>query len=87
MAGELYALSSALVEYVATASELKSMTRGAEDKQVGFGSRPQTPTLTFQQVAAWMKAHPQAASVRWRSERCWVYDHPKAGTVYEFISH
>ncbi|KAG8759093.1 hypothetical protein FRC12_009854 [Ceratobasidium sp. 428] len=66
MAGELYALSSALVEYVATAPALKSMTRGAEDKQ----------------VAAWMKAHPHAASVRWRSERCWVYDHPKAGTVY-----
>ncbi|KAG9121161.1 hypothetical protein FRC07_002998 [Ceratobasidium sp. 392] len=66
MAGELYALSSALVEYVATAPALKGMTRGAEDKQ----------------VAAWMKAHPHAASVRWRSERCWVYDHPKAGTVY-----
>ncbi|QRW19280.1 glycosyltransferase family 31 protein [Rhizoctonia solani] len=66
MAGELYALSSSLVEYVATYPALKSMTNGAEDKQ----------------VAAWMKAHPQAANVRWRSERCWVYDHPKAGTVY-----
>lgn len=66
MAGELYALSAPLVEYVATYPVLKSMTKGAEDKQ----------------VAAWMKAHPQAASVRWRSERCWVYDHPKAGTVY-----
>ncbi|EUC66773.1 galactosyltransferase [Rhizoctonia solani AG-3 Rhs1AP] len=66
MAGELYALSSALVEYVATYPALKGMTHGAEDKQ----------------VSAWMKAHPQAATVRWRSERCWVYDHPKAGTVY-----
>ncbi|KAG8698629.1 hypothetical protein FRC08_005796 [Ceratobasidium sp. 394] len=70
MAGELYALSSALVEYVATSPVPRGMTRGAEDKQ----------------VAAWMRAHPQAASVRWRSERCWVYDHPKAGTVYAFIS-
>ncbi|CAE6457303.1 unnamed protein product [Rhizoctonia solani] len=66
MAGEMYALSAPLVEYVATFPALKSMTNGAEDKQ----------------VAAWMKAHPQAADVRWRSERCWVYDHPKAGTVY-----
>lgn len=37
MAGELYALSSALVEYVATAPALKSMTKGAEDKQVSMG--------------------------------------------------
>ncbi|KAG8748454.1 hypothetical protein FRC10_003587 [Ceratobasidium sp. 414] len=71
MAGELYALSSALVEYVATAPALKGMTRGAEDKQA-----------RYKPVAAWMKAHPHAASIRWRSERCWVYDHPKAGTVY-----
>ncbi|CCO26922.1 hypothetical protein BN14_00954 [Rhizoctonia solani AG-1 IB] len=72
MAGELYALSSSLVEYVATYPALKSMTNGAEDKQANLVT----------QVAAWMKAHPQAANVRWRSERCWVYDHPKAGTVY-----
>lgn len=66
MAGELYALSSALVEYVATSAPLKSMTRGAEDKQ----------------TAKWMRLHPEADQVRWRSEHCWIYDHPRAGTVY-----
>ncbi|KDQ16752.1 glycosyltransferase family 31 protein [Botryobasidium botryosum FD-172 SS1] len=66
MAGELYALSSNLVEYVATTPALKSMTRGAEDKQ----------------TAKWMRIHPRANEVRWRSERCWIYDHPRANTVY-----
>ena len=34
MAGELYGMSRALVEYVATTPSLKTMIRGAEDKQV-----------------------------------------------------
>ena len=66
MAGELYALSFALVEWVANDPVVKSMTRGAEDKQ----------------TSKWIRAHPRAEQVRWTSERCWIYDHPRAGTVY-----
>jgi hypothetical protein len=66
MGGESYALSWDLVQYVATAKHLRSMTRGEED----------------QVTARWMKAHPRASEIVWWSERCWIYDHPKAGTVY-----
>ncbi|THV07757.1 hypothetical protein K435DRAFT_742169 [Dendrothele bispora CBS 962.96] len=66
MAGELYALSWSLADWVARDPSVKDMTKGAEDKQ----------------TAKWMKAHPQAYAVRWVSERCWIYDHPRAGTVY-----
>jgi len=65
MAGEMYALSWSLVDWVARDPSVKDMTKGAEDKQ----------------TAKWMKAHPQAHAVRWVSERCWIYDHPRAGTV------
>lgn len=66
MAGELYALSWNLVEWVAKDPVVKGFTKGAEDKQ----------------TAKWMKLHPRASEVRWASERCWIYDHPRAGTVY-----
>ncbi|KAJ3883382.1 glycosyltransferase family 31 protein [Lentinula edodes] len=66
MAGELYALSWSLVDWVARDPSVKELTRGAEDKQ----------------TAKWMKMHPEAEKVRWISERCWIYDHPRAGTVY-----
>lgn len=66
MAGELYAFSWSLVNWVATEPALKSMTRGAEDKQ----------------TAKWMRLHPRANDIRWARERCWIYDHPRAGTVY-----
>ncbi|KAF9457075.1 hypothetical protein BDZ94DRAFT_1274185 [Collybia nuda] len=66
MAGELYALSWSLVDWVAKDSVVKGLTRGAEDKQ----------------TAKWMKLHPRASEVRWTSERCWIYDHPRSGTVY-----
>ncbi|KAI0335219.1 hypothetical protein GY45DRAFT_1366804 [Cubamyces sp. BRFM 1775] len=66
MAGELYALSFALVDWVSKDPAVKAMTRGAEDKQ----------------TSKWIRAHPQAEQVRWSSERCWIYDHPRAGTVY-----
>ncbi|KAI0724603.1 hypothetical protein C8T65DRAFT_627054 [Cerioporus squamosus] len=66
MAGELYALSFALVDWVANDPLVKTMTRGAEDKQ----------------TSKWIRAHPRAEQVRWSSERCWIYDHPRAGTVY-----
>ncbi|KAI0669851.1 hypothetical protein C8Q78DRAFT_1139100 [Trametes maxima] len=66
MAGELYALSFALVDWVAQDPLVKTMTRGAEDKQ----------------TSKWIRAHPRADEVRWSSERCWIYDHPRAGTVY-----
>ncbi|KAH8100688.1 hypothetical protein BXZ70DRAFT_892960 [Cristinia sonorae] len=66
MAGELYALSWSLVNWVATDPQVKTMTRGAEDKQ----------------TSKWMRVHPRADEIRWASERCWIYDHPRAGTVY-----
>ncbi|KIJ22989.1 glycosyltransferase family 31 protein [Sphaerobolus stellatus SS14] len=66
MAGELYALSYSIVKWVSFEPKLKSLTRGAEDKQ----------------TAKWMRLHPRAAEIRWASERCWIYDHPRAGTVY-----
>ncbi len=65
MAGELYALSFALVDWVASDPLVKTMTRGAEDKQ----------------TSKWIHAHPRAQQIRWSSERCWIYDHPRAGTV------
>ncbi|KAF8905559.1 hypothetical protein CPB84DRAFT_1771719 [Gymnopilus junonius] len=66
MAGELYALSWSLVDWVSKDPTVKLLARGAEDKQ----------------TAAWMRIHPRASEVRWTSERCWIYDHPRAGTVY-----
>lgn len=65
MAGELYALSWNLVEWLSRDPTVKTMTRGAEDKQ----------------TAKWMRIHPRASEVRWTSERCWIYDHPRSGTV------
>lgn len=65
MAGELYALSWTLVDWVAKDPMVKSMTKGAEDKQ----------------TAKWMRIHPRAQEIRWASERCWIYDHPRSGTV------
>lgn len=70
MAGELYALSWSLVTWVATDAHVKTMTRGAEDKQ----------------TSKWMRVHPRAEDIRWASERCWIYDHPRAGTVYVSLS-
>ncbi|KAF8526017.1 hypothetical protein BU17DRAFT_74376 [Hysterangium stoloniferum] len=66
MAGELYSLSWSLVTWVASESTIRTMTRGAEDKQ----------------TAKWMRLHPRADAIRWASERCWIYDHPRAGSVY-----
>ena len=66
MAGECYAMSADLVNYVATYSPLEAYTTGAEDKR----------------VAKWMRLHPNASSINWITERCYVYDHPKAATSY-----
>ncbi|KAI0932154.1 hypothetical protein AcW2_000853 [Taiwanofungus camphoratus] len=66
MAGELYALSYALVDWVAHDPQVRALTKGAEDKQ----------------TSKWMRLYPRADEVRWASERCWIYDHPRAGTVY-----
>ncbi|PPQ80805.1 hypothetical protein CVT25_001930 [Psilocybe cyanescens] len=66
MAGELYALSWSLVDWVSKDPTVKTLTWGAEDKQ----------------TAKWMRMHPRASEVRWTSERCWIYDHPRSGTVY-----
>lgn len=65
MAGELYALSWAVVDWVAKDPVVKGKTKGAEDKQ----------------TAKWVMMHPKAHQVKWVSERCWIYDHPRAGTV------
>lgn len=65
MAGELYALSWSLADWVAKDPVVKTLTKGAEDKQ----------------TAKWMRLHPRAMEIRWTNERCWIYDHPRAGTV------
>lgn len=65
MAGEMYALSWSLVDWVSKDQVVKGHTRGAEDKQ----------------TAKWMRMHPRAPAVRWVNERCWIYDHPRGGTV------
>lgn len=66
MGGEAYALSSDLVNYVATHEPLLPFVNGAEDKK----------------VARWLRMHPNASSINWVTERCWIYDHPKASTTY-----
>ena len=65
MAGEMYALSWSLVDWVSKEPAIKGLVNGAEDKQ----------------TAKWMRLHPRAAQVRWVAERCWIYDHPRSGTV------
>ena len=65
MAGEMYALSWSLVDWVSKEPAVKGLVKGAEDKQ----------------TAKWMRLHPRAAQVRWVAERCWIYDHPRSGTV------
>jgi len=65
MAGECYALSFDLVQYIAASPALRSMTRGKEDKL----------------VSKWMRMHPERETITWVAERCGIYDHPKAGTV------
>ena len=65
MAGELYALSHSLVDWVATDPTVQDHVRGAEDQITAF----------------WIKWHPRSQDVRWVRERCWIYDHPKSGTV------
>lgn len=65
MAGELYALSHSLVEWIANDSTVRDHVHGAEDQVTAF----------------WVKWHPRAQDVRWVRERCWIYDHPKSGTV------
>ncbi|SCV69512.1 BQ2448_2532 [Microbotryum intermedium] len=66
MAGELYAVSQDLVQYVATYAPIRQHTFGAED----------------QRFAKWMRMHPNASTINWVSERVWIYDFPKAPTVY-----
>lgn len=65
MAGECYALSFDLVQYIATSPTLKTMKVGKEDKL----------------VSKWMRLHPEREKITWSTDRCWMYDHPKAGTV------
>lgn len=65
MAGECYALSFDLVQYIAKSPALRTLVRGKEDKL----------------VARWIRMHPEREKIVWVAEKCWIYDHPKAGTV------
>jgi hypothetical protein len=65
MAGEIYALSWSLIEWVSRDETVRTMRRGKEDKQ----------------TSKWIRLHPRTSEVRWVSERCWVYDHPRSATV------
>lgn len=65
MAGEVYALSWSLIEWVSRDETVRTMRRGKEDKQ----------------TSKWIRLHPKASEVRWVSERCWIYDHPRSVTV------
>lgn len=66
MAGECYALSRDLVEYIRDEPSLRSHVCGKEDKL----------------VSKWLRTHPSKEEIMWISERTWIYDHPKGGTVY-----
>lgn len=66
MAGEMYGMTWSLVQWVSSDTRLRSMLRGAEDKQ----------------TAKWMRMHEYATRIRWKSEHCWIYDHPRANKVY-----
>ncbi|CAK9784825.1 hypothetical protein CC85DRAFT_259945 [Cutaneotrichosporon oleaginosum] len=66
MAGECYALSRDLVEYIRDTEDLRDHIHGKEDKL----------------VSKWLRTHPDKEKILWFSERTWIYDHPKAGTVY-----
>jgi len=65
MAGEIYALSWSLVDWVSKDETVRTLRWGKEDKQ----------------TSKWMRLHPRASEIRWASERCWVYDHPRSATV------
>lgn len=67
MAGEAYALSRDLVDYVATYAPIRQHMIGKEDQRTAYWLR---------------KLHPAASSIHWVTERCQIYDHPKAGTTY-----
>ncbi|BEI88511.1 uncharacterized protein CcaverHIS019_0112290 [Cutaneotrichosporon cavernicola] len=66
MAGECYALSRDLAEYIRDTEELRDHVEGKEDKL----------------VSQWLRTHPDKEEILWYSERTWIYDHPKSGTVY-----
>ncbi|KAH6917408.1 glycosyltransferase family 31 protein [Coprinopsis sp. MPI-PUGE-AT-0042] len=66
MAGELYAFTWNLVDWIGKDPKVKTLTIGAED----------------QRAADWMRVHPRADLVRWSSERCWIYDHPRSLGIY-----
>ena len=65
MAGEIYALSWSLVDWVSRDETVRTLRWGKEDKQ----------------TSKWMRLHPRASEIIWASERCWVYDHPRSATV------
>lgn len=66
MAGEAYALSHDLVQYLAQSKEVASIWHGKEDTK----------------MAKYMTIHPRSSEIHWISEHCWIYDHPRVGTPY-----
>lgn len=66
MAGECYAVSHDLAEYIATSPEVAEQVTGKEDKRMSH----------------WLHEHPEREKITWVSERTWIYDHPRAHTVY-----
>lgn len=66
MAGECYAVSLDLAEYISTSPEVAQHVNGKEDKR----------------MSQWLHAHPEREKITWVSEKTWIYDHPRAPTVY-----
>ncbi|WFC98892.1 hypothetical protein MYAM1_001625 [Malassezia yamatoensis] len=66
MAGEAYALSQDLVQYLAQSKEVSSSWHGKEDTK----------------MAQWIRMHPNASTIHWAAENCWIYDHPRSWTPY-----
>lgn len=66
MAGEAYALSHDLVQYLAGSKEIAKDWGGKEDTK----------------MTKWIKMHPRAQDVQWAAENCWIYDHPRSWTPY-----
>lgn len=66
MAGECYAVSYDLAEYISTSADVAQHVSGKEDKRMSH----------------WLHAHPEREKITWVSEKTWIYDHPRAPTVY-----
>lgn len=66
MAGEAYAFSHDLVQFIASSKEVANSWHSKEDTK----------------MTKWIKMHPRAHEIQWISENCWIYDHPRSWTPY-----